>query len=395
MELNLPVPLYRGDITVLSWYAAWKPEVHEAHWDVRRAWPAGFRYMEDLSCPGSRCGQTVERAEERMQDGPLIKGDTRHRRNGARGSLHRLLEYRMIEGHTSQACRLTARGRAALKIRGLDCPDFFESHCPEIFDDHNLLPILGRNVHIDMMDRVMSRLPPEYKVDHDEPLPDNKTTWELMLREYSEDDYRGSGTLTKASAGLRICSTTGRYLNGSLRNHHQYVSMTVQTETGHRVVECALSLEGLADLLVSQSDVPITVDYYTGQDGMSRSEPAPPPVSVTRRMRERIARGNQDIQGWIDKAALLVEGTKMGKKAAAEILHLLSLAKRDADGHGAFAAQQAMEEISSVAESMMTVMGDRAGQGSAGLLVGGEEPTTTTLLLEGSIEASVTEEVKG
>ncbi len=45
-----------------------------------------------------------------------------------------------------------------------------------------------------------------------------------------------------------------------------------------------------------------------------------------------------------------------------------------------------MEEVSSVAESMMTVMTEKAqlaGQGPAGLLVGGQE-ATTTLMLEGT-----------
>jgi len=387
-DLNIPVPLRRGDITVLAWYAAWTPEVHKAHWSCRKVWPPGFRYMEDLSCCGfSDREQTVERAEERMQAGPLFKGETPRNRHKARASLRRLIEYRLVEGHPSDACRLTARGRAALKARGQDCPDSFKSHCPGIFDDHNLLPIKGHNVRIDLMDDVMIRHHDEYKVKHGEALPDTKVTWDLMLREYSDDDYRGRGTLTGASAGLRICQTTNRHLNGSLRSHGQYVALTVQSETGRKVVECALSLEGLADLLVSNSDVPITVDFYRGKDGMSRTEPAPPPVSVSRRMNERIARGNQDMQGWINKAADLVEGTKMGKRAQAEILKLLGLAKRDADSHGAFAAEQAMEEVSSVAESMMTVMSDRmelTGQGSGGLLIGGVEPTTT-LLLEGTV----------
>ena len=115
---------------------------------------------------------------------------------------------------------------------------------------------------------------------------------------------------------------------------------------------------------------------------MQRSYPAPAPVSVSRRMRERIRKGNRDLQGWIEKAKATINDTKMGKRAKAEILRSLDLALRDADAHGAFAAQQAMEEVSSVAESMMTVMADKAalaGTDPGGLLVGGNVPTPRLL----------------
>jgi len=383
-ELNIPVPLTRGDLIVLAWYAAWTPEVHKAAWRRRRAWPPGFREMADLSCPDRN---SIANAEEEMKDGPLLKGDTPHKRVGARRVLRKLLEYRLVEGNQWNACRLTTRGRAALKVHDEDCPAYFKSHCPKIFDDHSLLPVNGHNVRLDTMDKVMGRLDGEHQVAYGEALPDTKATWSLMLREYSEDDYRGSGTLTGASAGLRISSTTGRHLNGSLRSHHQYVTLTVNDPDEHRVLEAALSLEGLADLLTSSSDVPITIDQFRGRDGMLYSRPVPPPVSISRRVQERVARGNQDLQRWIRKAIDEVGDTRMGKRASAEITRLLELALRDADAHGSFAAQQAMEEVSAVAESMMTVMGERmqlAGQGSAGLLVGGEEPSTA-LMLEGPV----------
>jgi len=391
-KLNIPVPLRKGDLTVLGWYAAWTPEVHKAHWSVRRSWPPGFRYMEDLSLPGfSNREQTVQRAEERMQAGPLLKGDTVQKRSKAKDALSHLLTYRLVEGSYTGGCRLTARGRAALKVNGLDCPEVFKSHCPKIFDDHSLLPVNGHNVRIDFDDRSMGRLGDAYQVKHGEELPDDKTTWDLMLREYSEDSYRGSGTLTGASARLGVV-TGSRYLNGSLREHHQFVSLTVQSERDHQeVLRCSLSMEGLADLLVSNHNVPVTIDHYTGQDGMSRSEPAPPPVSVSRRMRERIKRGNQDIQNRVKMAMVLIENAKMGKRAQAEILDVLGLVARDVPTHGAFAAKQAMEEVSSVAESMMTVMAEKvqlSGQGPAGLLLGGQEPTPT-LLLEGSGEENI------
>lgn len=388
-ELNIQVPLRSGDYTVLAWYSEWTPEVHKARWLVRRSWPPGFRYMEDLSLPGfSDRKQTVQRAEEWMQAGPLLKGDTVHKRTRAKESLGRLLSYRLVEGTFTGACRLTARGRAALKARGHECPASFKSHCSKVFDDHGLLPVRGHNARIDFDDDIRGRLPEAYLVRHGQPLPDDVTTWDLMLREYSEDSYKGSGTLTAASARLTVASGN-RYLNGSLREHHQFVSLTVQSEHGRRsVFECSLSMEGLADLLVSNSTVPVTIDYYIGRDGMARSEPAPPPVSVTRRMEERIARGNQDLQNRVKEAMDLLDTAKMGKRAKDEILNVLGLVVRDVSTHGAFVAQQAMEEISSVAESMMTVMSEKArlsGVGPAGLLVGGSKPTTT-LLLEGATE---------
>jgi len=43
-DLNILVPLSKGDLTVLAWYAAWTPEVHQAHWKVRRAQPLNRSY---------------------------------------------------------------------------------------------------------------------------------------------------------------------------------------------------------------------------------------------------------------------------------------------------------------------------------------------------------------
>ena len=384
-NLNIPVPLDIGDLIVLEWYAAWTPKVHEADWKVRRSWPPGFRVMEDLSCPGfADRDNTVANAGMKMSAGPLLRGDTTATRSGAKSRLPRLLSYRLIEGTAWGASRLTARGRAALKVHGRECPDFFKSHCPKIFDDHNLLPINGVNVRLDFDDKIMRRLPEGYQVGHREALPDDKTTWDLLLREYSEDSYRGNRTLTGASAHLSICSTTGMYLNGSLRNHHQVVTLNVQDEGSSRhVFECSLSLEGLADLLVSNGHVPVTLGYFVGTDGMAYSRPAPPPVSVTRRMQERIARGTQDIQNRVAQAAAMLDAAKMGKRAKDEILDLLGLVARDVPTHGAFAAQQAMEEVSAVAESMMTVMSEKAqlaGQGASALRIGGRAPSTALLL---------------
>jgi hypothetical protein len=385
-DLKVPIPLYTQDLTVLEWFAAWTPKVHKAAWDRRKAWPPGFREMADLSIPGfSDRNNTVANAEAEMKAGPLLPGDTAHKRRGAMARLPKLLAYRLIEG-AGYTYRLTARGRAALKRYGRECPDAFKSHCAAIFDDVSLLPRNGINTRIDFDDRLMGRVGPAYKVKHGEALPDDRTTWDLMLAEYSEDTYRGKGTLTGASATLLPCQTTGRHLNGSLREHYNYVNLAVQDEHGRRAFEMALSLEGLADLLVSQGQVPCTIDSTWGPDGMRYSYPAPPPVSVARRMKERIASGNQDIQNRVAKAIALLDEAKMGQRAKAEIKDILGLVARDVPTHGAFAAQQAMEEVSKVAESMMTVMADKAqlaGVSPTGLLLGGSTPKAR-LLTDGS-----------
>lgn len=357
-RVALPIPLSKNMLTVLAWFAEWTPPIHKLDWRNRRTWPPGFRYMADASSPYGD-----NKLEDMVDDEsypPTLPGETGIKRNKARALLSRLLAYRLIEGAVWSACRLTARGRAALLTKGMECPSSFETHCKQIFDDHSLLPRKGVNVRLDMDDTLMQRLPEAYRVGHKELLPDDSTTWTLMLEEYGEDTYRASGSLNGCSVRMLETSTTGRFLNGSLRKHHRFISVQVTDEDRRVVCEMALSLEGLADMLVSNHNVPITLDSFTGPDGMRRSLPIPPPVSVTRRMEERIGRGNQDLRNRLESLRQQVDMSNMGKRLRAALLSDLDIAIRDCIGHGAWATQQAMEELSSVAESMVTIMHDKA-----------------------------------
>lgn len=378
-RFDLPVPLTQSDLQVLAWYAAWTPKVHEANWKRARAWPPGFRAMADCSVHDTK---RIDSAKRRLTYPPALKGEDGIKRSGARSRLDTLLAYRLLEGVQYSACRLTARGRAALKAHGYDCPDYFESHCEDIFDVHTLLPMKGTNTHIDFMDNIMSRLGDEYRVKYGEPLPDNETTWGLMLAEYAEDDYNGNHTLTGCKAGLRACSSTGKHLNGSLRRHSSYVHLDVDDPHGHKVLEIALSYEQLSALLVSNADVAVTIDFCYGPDGMARSYPAPPPVSVARRMKERIRRGNQDLQNRVRETISQLEDARMAKGLKQDLIDTLGLVLRDADAHGNFAAQQAMEEMSGLAESLMTIVTESAAMSGSPLITG---PVSPTLLLEGEV----------
>lgn len=379
-RLDIPVPLTEDDLHVLEWYAAWIPTVHEANWKRARAYPPGFREMSDCSVHDRR---KIDDAIRRMTYPPALKGEDGYKRRKARSRLGTLLSWRLLEGNALQACRLTARGRAALLANGLECPRYFESHCPDIFDAHTLLPMKGTNTHIDFMDNIMSRLGPEYNVRYGEPLPDTPETWGLMLAEYAEDDYNGNHTLTGSKAGLRARSTTGKYLNGSLRRHSSYVSLDVEDPHGRKVLEMGMSFEQLSSLLVSKSDVAVTIDFCYGPDGMARSYPAPPPVSVARRMTERIRRGNQDLQNRVRKVMAALEGARMPKGVQKEALSTLALVLRDADAHGSFAAQQAMEEMSGVAESLMTILTESVEMSGRPMLT---QQASAALLLEGADE---------
>ena len=373
-RLNIPVPLTRDDITVLSWYAAWTPEMHRASWNSSRRWEPGFRYMADCSGWGK-----LEEAEKLHSDPPALRGEEGSQRSAARGLLGKLLSYRLLEGHSCMACRLTPRGRAALKSHCRDAPDAFMSHCPDIFEDYNLLPTIdGVFFRQDFMDKAMGRLGEEYQGRLGTLLPDNKKTWDLMLAEYNEGDHAGRHTLTGARATLSTASANDKNLNGSLRNHSMFVRLSVSAPDHGEVLAMSMSLEGLADLLVSNMGVPVTLDRFNGRDGNVYQQPAPPPVSVTRRMQERIARGNQDIQNRIRTAMEQVREAKMGKKAQAAILFDLELALRDADSHGSHAVTMATEEISSVAESMMTIMTDQAE--STGGFLGNIDPSIRGLI---------------
>ena len=63
----------------------------------------------------------------------------------------------------------------------------------------------------------------------------------------------------------------------------------------------------------------------------------------------------------------------MGKRAKAELLQMLQICEDNADGAYAFATTQAIEEVSTAVESMMSVASERLalhGTGEMGPLLG-------------------------
>lgn len=352
------IPLTLNDLKVLEWFSEWTPEVHKADWKNRRAWPPGFRAITDCSTYSDK----IRWAQLTLAMPPELTGDKPGRPITAKLLVPRLLSFRLLEGDWNCA-RLTARGRAALLFHGMACPSAFKSHADNVFDAFDLRPILGKNVRLDFDDRIMKRLDPVYlearRGDH---LPDDKQTWGLMLEEYSADSYRSSGGLTGCSARLTIASTgpRGKALNGSLRLHNSYPTLAITDDNGRTVTEISMSFEGLAELLVASHNVPVTVDAYNGPDGMIRSLPVPDPLSISRRVRERVKKSQQDAVRWVKEASELIENGRIGKKLQAELLQKLELAERDFLSQGAYPAQQAMEEVSSVAESLMTIMVERS-----------------------------------
>ena len=380
---DILVPLNKNDLTVLAWFAEWTPEIHKAAWGYRRRWPPGYRAIADVSTHNHK---KHEKARADKSFPPVLVGEETDRFGGggptaptlAKGRyIPKLLTYGMLEG-TWNCARLTGRGRAALKLNGRDCPDFFESHDGgTIFDDHDLLPQKGINIKINFDDTTMGRIPEVYKeTGYKGHLPDDETTWRIWLAEYQDKDYMGWSSNNRCAARLSVTSGQ-RPLNGSLRLHTRYPTLHVEDGDGRTVVELAMSFEQLAEILVGQGSTPVTLDYYWDRDGMQQQNRVPPPVSISRRVKERVKRGAQDAHGWINEAAELLNKAKMGKKAKAEIIDKLGLAIRDTGGLGAFAAQQALEEVSMVGESMLTIMSERIGANPH--LLG--QPVTTNMLL--------------
>lgn len=374
-EKKLLIPLNSNDLAVLSWYAEWTPAVHKADWLVRRSWPPGFRYMEDLSLPGwSDRHDTIANAEAKMCAGPILPGDTEGKRKVAAGRLKHLVSYRLLEGVWFRGtARITARGRAALKFYGKWCPEEFESHAPEIFPNHSLLPLNGKNTH-----KLVNL---EYQAS----IPDTKEWWRLLLVEYTQDGYFSVRGLSSGTARLSTTSTTGTYLEGSLREHHKTVLLSVNdAASGATVLEMEMPLEGLAELITSTSEVPVTLNHFFGPDGMAYSRPSAPPLSVSKRMKIRVSDASAHLLERIASIKKVVEEASMGKKVQKDILSDLEILARDIPTHGGFAATQAMEELSTVAESLMVVMSERVTGGeTAFAALTGKSNASEILMLTG------------
>jgi hypothetical protein len=345
------VPLSPDDFAMLEWLAAWTPEVHQSSWTNRRRWPPGFREVADTSVhQRSEIGDAIK---ARLAWPPCKDG---------RRIVARLLAYRLAEG-TWGCARLTPRGRAALKLDGRLCPDAFESHAANVFDDVPLIDPTG---------------------------PDNEDAWREMLVEYRDNDYRGRHTLTGATASLCPTSSTGTNLNGSIRGHNRFLTFCVRNAAHQEILRLNLSFEGLAELLTSHMETPITLDRYIGADGMPRSEPAPPPVSASARMVERLSAVEDVREARILEIRQKIAGANIGKRLQEELLRDLDFAASSESGR-AFAVQQAVEELSVAVESAMVIAAER--HSLAGLVSELLPPAVSVLAIEAASDETLPGEI--
>jgi hypothetical protein len=334
-DLDTLIPLDEAELDLLAWFAAWVPAMHSLAYSYRRRWPPGFREIKDVSDTYKGHAKWVE-AERSLAIPP--------HHDGARRRCERLLAYRCLEGSVWHALRLTPRGRAALKLANRACSDRFLSHS-DVFDDVSLLPPRGA---ADLDPHTpMSPAPP----------PDEMETWRRMCLEYREGDYQGRHTLTRSSA--RISSASGLMaLNGSTRMHHGWIRLVVENEH-HGILEIDLSREQLTDLLTSNSSTPVTIGLYVGSDGMRRSLPAPPPLSISDRMRRRIGHRMEKEREALDALAAKVEAANMAKGLKAEIQQELSRVRSHMVENTAYAAEESMEEVSAAVESLLSISRER------------------------------------
>lgn len=362
------IPVTKEDLDLLEWFAQWTPEVYRADWEKRRAQPPGFRYNPDMS---------VYRSKNEVLD-----VDNHGDKKSFVRVRDKFLPFRLVEG-TIKHARLTPRGRALLKLHGRECPDFFESHCAEIFSDVDLRPLNNRDFQENTAGSKNPVLDRPYS--HLEPLPDEPHVWRAMCVQYHANSYTNRGTQSKAS--VRCTTAHGsQYLNGSLREHSTVIQFEVRNNAGVNICEFGLSLEQFADVLTSMSETPCTISYYIDSDGVRRMEPAPPPVSAYRRMQARLNNAEESSARRLQKIRAMVEDLKMGKQAKAALLRELDIAADLQVKDAAYVAEQTKEEVSQVLEGALTVVGERMA------LAGIEAPTnllgaTATALLSGpSIE---------
>jgi hypothetical protein len=343
----LLVPVSPEDLVLLQWFADWTPKVHRADWKLRRAWPPGFREVADLSAFSP---MDHARQQERLAAPPERLARSRVR--------DVLLPYRLVEG-TPTCARLTERGRAALKLAGRNVPGRFSSHAPDVFDDVLL-------------------------VSHHE--NDHADGWREMLTEYQDDDYRGRHTLTAATGTLSTVSSTGTFLNGSIREHHRLLRLSLQNAAHHTLVEVYLSFESLAELLTSSGSVPVTLQSYLGADGMRRSEPAPPLVSAQRRMLERLDQAEEGQAALLTSILTRVQDGNIPIKLKQQLVRDLENALQCGRANEAYVVQQAIEEVSVAVESLSILADDRQELLSSTDREAGSLPPVlrTVLLGEGS-----------
>jgi len=327
------IPLGPKGLDLLEWFGQWRPKVYREDWDRLKTKPPGFRTLHDF---------TVYHANRKL----LPDFEIPPHKKEAWGIAKNLHAYGLLEGYL-QFYRLTQKGRAALKLHGRNVPNFFTSHCPEIFDNFDLTP------HV---------LPGEDLYDlgsHNEKLPDNEGTWRKMLRLYGNPRHTSKVGMTTDASAIVTRPSGVFYLNGSLRKHHRAIEVTVRNRAGKQVCSFMCSSEQFTDLLTSNSMTPVTLTGYLGSDGVYRSEPVPPPVNIGKRMEHRVENLNLETLQRLDRAIETVQGLKMGKRAKEALVKDLKNIRELWPANTSFAVTQAVEEVSSIVEGVLTMVGER------------------------------------
>lgn len=169
---------------------------------------------------------------------------------------------------------------------------------------------------------------------------------------------RNTHEIDRSESTIRISCPSGKvYLNGSIVEHRDFVSITVTTPDGNKYAEIYMTFDQFASLLVSSSAVPCTMKYFYSKnsDTVMLEEVVHIPESIDKRMANRLDSELNELQQRIERICdtLIdqIDSNKSLSKTKMQDLHknLININKC-LKSNCNFIITQALEEIASVAE---------------------------------------------
>lgn len=196
---------------------------------------------------------------------------------------------------------------------------------------------------------------------------------------YGLDEERKTST-----AYMTQIQHNGKVLNECLQPQKYYIRLDIKDPDGKMVCQLAMSHDQFIRLMMTNCEVPVTLDKYRGLDGKLITEEVPKPDSVQDRYVKRIDKVGESLKNRIvdlkkDIYEAMNSEKSIGKKKLEEMYHDLKVIENHYESNLSYMVECGAEEIAEIQENAKSQLTIFASQHFGADL----KSTDFSLLIEG------------